>query len=701
MSEQRANQSDLYCLLVGIDCYMPNELPGGLSYRNLAGCVRDVSRMEKFLRDTLGVPDDRIFKLTATDAGGDEPTEPREQWPTYTNIVRAFQRLGEVARPGDQVYIHYSGHGGRSKTIVPHVKGANGKDESLVPTDIGGDEGRYLRDVEIARLLKDLADKELVVTVVFDSCHSGGATRGFGVRVRGVEVEDDRPAPQDSLVAPLEELAETWREVTAGETRNVSLGSGSLPEPQGYVLLAACSPSELAHESVFEGEEESNGALTHWLLDSIETLGLNISYKQVHDRIVAKVHGDFERQTPQLQGEGDRVLFGSGRVRPEYAVTVMKVDAERKRVLLATGQAQGMRGGAQFAVYALGAADLSRLDQRIALATISQLGATESWADYESLRPAPVEPGAQAVLINPSSIKLVRKVRLLGPEEEPGDADQRAALDALKDAMEGAGWVELAQGTEAAEYQVAVNGAGEYEILDRAGAPINRLRPPVRIDERGAAAKVVSRLVHLSRYHATLGLDNRDPMSPLAGKLLVELMGVQKEYDPADAPEPTPFDAPGNTPVIPVGDWTFLRVKNMSSQVVNVVVMDLQPDWGISQVYPAGQDWHAPFDPGQEVVIPLQAGLPEGYEEGADLIKVIAARGAANFHWLELPSLDQPVLQRGLMRGLDSDPLEDMLQALAAERPSTRNLNPASYPSREWTTAQLEVRVKRPSTAPA
>lgn len=694
MSDRRANPPDLYCLLVGIDCYLPNELPGGPSYPNLGGCVRDVSKVEEFMRDRLGVPGARILKLTATDAGGAEPPEPRERWPTYANIVRAFRRLGELARPGDQVYIHYSGHGGRTRTIVPNIKGADGRDESLVPTDISADEGRYLRDVEVARLLKDLADRGLVVTVVFDSCHSGGATRGLGVRVRGVGVADDRPAPSASLVAPLEELAETWLEVTAGGTRSVSLGGGWLPEPRGYVLLAACRPSELAYESVFEGVE-SNGALTYWLLDSLETLGLNVSYKQLHDRIVAKVHGQFERQTPQLQGEGARLLFGGGRVRPEYAVTVMQVDEEKRRVLLATGQAQGMRKGAQFAVYPLGAGGLTRPERRVALAAISQLGATESWADYEPLRPAPVEQGAQAVLINPNSVKLLRRVRLLETDDLPDGLDQQGALDALRGALGGAGWVEPAEGDSPGDYQVAVNREGEYEILDRAGAPFGRLRPPVRTDEEGAAAKVVSRLIHLSRYHATLELDNRDPLSPLAGKLLVELTGVQKEYDPSDAPEPRPFDTPGHTPVIPVGEWTFLRVRNDSSQVVNVVVLDLQPDWGVSQIYPSGQDWHAPFDPGQEVIIPLEAGLPEGYEEGADVLKVIAARGSANFHWLELPSLDQPAPVRDQTRGLHPDPLEDLLRALAAERPPTRNLNPAAYPSREWTTAQLEVRVRR------
>ena len=38
------------------------------------------------------------------------------------------------------------------------------------------------------------------------------------------------------------------------------------------------------------------------------------------------------------------------------------------------------------------------------------------------------------------------------------------------------------------------------------------------------------------------GRNNHDPMSPLARKLRVELVGKRAEYDPADPFEPEPFD---------------------------------------------------------------------------------------------------------------------------------------------------------------
>ncbi|NIO47794.1 MAG: hypothetical protein GTN77_13665, partial [Planctomycetales bacterium] len=83
------------------------------------------------------------------------------------------------------------------------------------------------------------------------------------------------------------------------------------------------------------------------------------------------------------------------------------------------------------------------------------------------------------------------------------------------------------------------------------------------------------------------------------------------EYDPADPFEAAPFDDPGHTPSLRVGEWTGLRIKNNSSQSLNITVLDLEPGWGVSQVFPTGAgDNFVEFEPGQELVLPLRAGLP-------------------------------------------------------------------------------------------
>ena len=37
------------------------------------------------------------MKLTASNTGKTEPSEPSEKWPTYDNIVRAFNQVTEKA----------------------------------------------------------------------------------------------------------------------------------------------------------------------------------------------------------------------------------------------------------------------------------------------------------------------------------------------------------------------------------------------------------------------------------------------------------------------------------------------------------------------------------------------------------------------------------------------------------------------------
>jgi hypothetical protein len=66
----------LYCLLIGVDFYLPNKLPGGIVYPNLEGCVRDISQINAFLQHKLGVPPERIFVLKAFDSGEIHPPEP-------------------------------------------------------------------------------------------------------------------------------------------------------------------------------------------------------------------------------------------------------------------------------------------------------------------------------------------------------------------------------------------------------------------------------------------------------------------------------------------------------------------------------------------------------------------------------------------------------------------------------------------------
>ncbi len=536
MTEQTTQIPNLYALLIGIDYYLPGQLPDGSFYQSLGGCVRDIKRVEDYLKKTQNPK--QIFKLTSSNTGGMEPPEPQDQLPTYENIVAKFQAITEIAQKDDQVYIHYSGHGGRAKTIYPELKGVGQPDEALVPMDIVKTNERYLRDVEIATLLKKMVNKGLVVTVVFDSCHSGGTTRG-DTAIRGLEGEPDTTSrPTDSLVASREELINNWLELTGGTARKANAGDW-LPESRDYVLLAACRPSEYAYESVFDGKE-SNGAFTYWMLDTLNNPSPDLTYKSLYDRVYAKVQSQFQTQTPMLFGEGERQVFGRSYANVHYTVNVLKVDTARNQVQLDAGSAQGLGEGARFAIYAPGTTDFSEKNKPLAIAQVTaDITPADAWAviDPDSLR-GDIEQASPAIMLS-APIALVRRVRLFEKQEDstnqlpknqvlPSELlkIQTAALTTVKAAIPraGKGWVELANQGE--HYQVAINTSGEYEICDRNGTPFPNLRPALLVGDADAAENVVKRLVHLTKYQAAQELEN---LSVLTNKLVVQLTDKDKK----------------------------------------------------------------------------------------------------------------------------------------------------------------------------
>ena len=687
---------DLYALLIGINCYYPNRLSDGSSYRNLEGAVGDVKETRSFLQTLRKVPDNHILQLTSTlNPETGEPIEPPEQLPTYANIIQKFKELGTLAPAGSQVYIHYSGHGGRSRTIYPQLKGGDrGIDESLVPVDIGQTDGQYLRDVELGALLKELVKRGLIVTVVLDSCHSGEATRGESA-VRGLGTIDETPRPIRHLVSLPEDLAETWAPAAEG-TR--ALQSGWLSQTQGYVVIAACRPNEYAFEYAFDPtSRDRSGALTHWLLDTLRQQTGTMTYKDLHDRLNGKIRSQFAQQTPMLVGDANRLIFGSDRSDIQYSIPVLTVDTIKNTVRLEAGQATGLRLGAEFAIYPNGTQDFSNPDDRLAIVKINDLGSTTSQGPLEPiLGQQTVDEGDVAILIA-ASTNLVKKVQLVSQQQ---CGDEENALTTVRSLLRLNPWLTLVETGTPTQYTVVVNAEGTYEIGDQSGVAIPNLRPVVKVDEPNAARKIVDRLVHLAKYHATEALDNFDRNSPLFGKLQVSWAGKLASYDPADL-IPDVFDAfddPMN-PTVRSGECAFLKVQNNFNRAVNIAVLDLQSDWAVHQSHPI--DPGAKFevlDAGQTTTLPFPLTTGDGYSESVDIIKVFAAIDSPNFRWLELPALDQPLKS---MASRSGDPLEALFASIGDSAPASRDVSAVRYPSREWTTQQLRITTVKPDTQDA
>jgi len=706
----------IYALLIGIDYYKPNRF-----YKSLKGAVRDINLVEAFLKEILKIPAENISKLTSPNQEDSDLLSLRAASvlpPTYENIIQAFQNITEKALPGEQVYIHYSGHGGRAKTVYPNLKQGTGDqfDEGLVPMDIGDSEGgRYIRDVEMNTLLKRMTDKELIVTVILDSCHSGGATRG-DAEIRSSIEPDTMDRTTESLVADREELERNWLELT----RNEKVGIAGLPKSREYLLLAACRPNEYAYEYAVNGGSERHGALTYWMVDTLNAsakAGIPLTYKLLHDRINAQIQSKFPQQLPMIIGEGDRRVFGSDAWATPFTVNVISVEAKKEQVKLNAGQAQGLSKGTRFAIYPLNTTDFTDLTQQVAIAEISKRpGASESAAKILSPEEGGItlngtlEPGAPAILVS-APVELVQRVRFFaekvaGEKEHELPADlvnrQTDALDKIRQALAGNGWIVEAQAEEAATYQVAIDRQRNYEICRE--MPIPNLRPLLSIDDDSAPQKVIDRLVHLAKYQAVQSLDNAS--SKLTNTLEFELL--TEDGDPFPDPQ---------RPEIQNGDIITLRLTNNGSQPLKVAILDIEPTWAVSQIPLGG--FESPFfqlEKGAQEEMQLAMSIPDDhvYEQSKETLKVFAVqRGLADFRWLILPPLDEMPETRGnqlneeltdqaTTRGVAEEglnPLNNLLTMIGADLENapnvTRAATPVIDPKHDWLTKQIQIVIER------
>jgi len=714
MTESTLAAPNLYALLIGIDYYKPNYL-----YKSLKGAARDINLVETFLQQTLKVPAERIRKLISAheeDTALADTRSAQEPKPTYENIVNAFNEITAIAQPGEQVYIHYSGHGGRATTVYSFKQEQN--DEAIVPMDIGDtEEGRYLRDVEMTTLLKRMTDKGLVVTMILDSCNSGGATRG-DAEIRSAGETDTAQRSAQSLVAEPEELEQNWLDITQNRATNAAGLSA-----RDYVLLAACRPNEYAYEYAVNGGKERHGALTYWMIDtltSVATSGQPLTYKLLHDRVNAQIQSKFPQQIPMILGESDRLVFGSDIWSTPFTVSVIKVIAETQ-VTLNAGQAQGLSKGTRFSIYPFKTTDFTDKERQVAIVEITKVNASESTARVLTLEEGGIvvkvklEPGAPAIMVS-APVDLIQRVRFTDDKVEGEQENelpqnwvdrQKEALDQVRQALAGNGWIVEEQEGESALYQVAIDREGNYEICKN--RPIPNLRPLLSIDDPTAPQRVVDRLVHLARYQAVESLDNAG--SKLAQSLEVEILMEDGK----------PFPDPQNI-TIKSEDIVCLRLSNRGTQPLKVAVLDIEPTWEVSQISLGGmEEPFFPLEKGTVKDVPLQLRVPDdsAYEKTKETIKVFAVqRGLADFRWLTLPPLDQPYATKGAMleRGLDQtfynegvtrgmsqpegmNPLNNLLKMIGADLnkapEATRSASVVVDPRQEWVTKQIQITVER------
>ena len=141
-------------LLIGIN-YVGHEV--GV----LSGCHNDVRMMKQFIT-SQGFSDSPEDMQILMDDGANE-------MPTRQNLEAAMRWLVADARPGDALFLHYSGHG--SQTRDTSGDEASGKDQTLVPVDYQ-DAGQIIDDWIFGTVVMPLPTGASMFCVM-DCCHSG------------------------------------------------------------------------------------------------------------------------------------------------------------------------------------------------------------------------------------------------------------------------------------------------------------------------------------------------------------------------------------------------------------------------------------------------------------------------------------------------------------------------------------------------
>lgn len=509
--------------LIGIDFYIPgtkriDKQGNPLNFPNLRGCVNDVREMRQYIETQLNIDPSRILELTSAESsdGKGVPREEESSWPTRDNIIKLFEKLISDATAGDLVFIQYSGHGTRVKTSYSNLKGEAGFDEAIVPLDIQRN-GQYLLDIELAVLLDRMVQKGLIVTIVLDCCHSGGATRdGDGTAVcRGISgIDASGSLDEGRKIIQVSDNQQDLQGFLRKSYRKVDRQLWW--EPRGYEMLAACRLNEKANEDYFEGHDHYHGALAYNLLLSLKSGGPGLTHGMVYQRLSVKVNHDFPNQTPVFAGNRERYFFkSSDKIANAHSFAITRVKG--RKITFGAGKAHGIMVGSEFAIYPWNAENLNDSSQ-CKTAKVIQVDQVESIALLDSSKTpiGEIELGSQVVPVK----SLVQKLRLKFFPSPSGSTEipqfQQLRDEINRNAQDSP--VELIFTSDsAAQYHIGVGDGGGMKLLDTANKPVANF--PQSSDPK----LFLSKLGHLARYDMFREVKNLTHTS-LEGKFDFELL---------------------------------------------------------------------------------------------------------------------------------------------------------------------------------
>ncbi|KAG2419602.1 hypothetical protein HFD88_004398 [Aspergillus terreus] len=277
-------------LLIGINYIgQPNQL---------RGCINDVANVSRYLNERCRYRREDMVILT------DDQENPLSI-PTKNNILRAMQWLVKDAQPNDSLFIHFSGHGGRTPDLDGDEE--DGYDDVIYPVDYRT--AGHIVDDEMHAIMVRPLRPGVRLTAIFDSCHSGTALDlPYVYSTQGVLKEPNlaKEAAMDlfSAISSYGQGDLTGMAKTAiGFFKKAAIGDSARQRtvmtktsPADVVMFSGSKDTQTSADTFQDGE--ARGALSWAFVKTLQERP-HQSYLQLLNSIRAELEGKYT-QKPQL-----------------------------------------------------------------------------------------------------------------------------------------------------------------------------------------------------------------------------------------------------------------------------------------------------------------------------------------------------------------------------------------------------------------
>lgn len=605
-------------LLVGVGRY-PQKVAAGKTPWRVLHTHDEIEALRKILIERHGFLAKDIMVLEDEKASGGA-----------TRAAFASHLIARAKR-GAVLFFHFSGHGQQLRD--KNGDELDGLDESIVPGDAqdqsaAAGERTNITDDDFAGWLRTLVGKlrgadgkvDGSIVLSFDSCFSGTMARGdFIERGRGWDVDLDGPPPIPGSQPVDENSRSAAAKGQAGATLDL--------DAHDYVLLTAARSDQTAKE------DGGMGVYSRALVAALTRLPRDSRYSTLMHEIAIEMRKTVSNQSPELEGDADRVLFGAmpGKKAPSF---LMVSQVQGDRIKLPVGSLHVVTEGSVYALHRRGQDPLSPATL-LAEAEVIQVEPTTSWLRLRaSGKTLPEAELAAARVVEKEHVYADQPLRVFCTEAGGGACSSptlRAALKGLEEAKlivpSPPGGL---QGT--ASYDVKIVATAAQMALYRPESGKSFVEIPTQLKSDALTQALTDRLRAEWRWRRLFALHGQSDFA----KVAVRLMPVRARRSAAGVIQetPTPQAARGVT-TLPLreGELYQMEVHNSSPGPVFLTVLELGPDGRIGILFPrADRPGDARIAPSPQ---PRLLDLPYVFETEAPLggwtLKAIATLEPTDF----------------------------------------------------------------------